>query len=407
MKRLLAVTLACTQFLGASIINDALKLVPDGWTADTEGAVVADFNSDGDEDIAIVYYALDPEFEIENRTNRILVALSDDKKLRRVVDQGLPWGEDFGVEINLDYVDGILKVFQHRGIMHQFNEWGLTWDETAQMFMERTSAWGGIAGLGSSGYHDALTGTGSFEKVWDDVDISVEYADIYAKEVKGEITIDGKATEPDWEKPRECTHYWVNWGSENWGDEADASMRVKALYDPAHIYLFIEVADDDLVLPNDPDDLLNTDHLELWIDRLTPDISTQELDYVYNDWERKADEYTVQIAVAESKEGKVLSEMWLPEEDITDPGVNVGFSYDNRILTAELSLPWDVIRPSGTVDYFSFSVVYSDSDNRVNPKQETLIGTSTVRWAEPFTFGGLLTFKPEPVYWGIEPLEDY
>ena len=408
MKRLLAAVLLVTTLFGtAGITKKALELISEGWTVDTEGAVVADFNSDGEEDIALVYYQIDPEFEIENRTNRVLVALSEGKKLNRVVDQGLPWGEDFGVEVSLDYVEGILTIFQHRGIMHQFNEWGLTWDEDQQSFLERKSAWGGIAGLGSSGYFDAVSGTGSVQKVWDDVEITVEYANIHAKELEGELTLDGHATEADWQRPPSCNHYWVNWGSENWGDEADASISLKALYDPANLYLYVEVADDDLVLPEDPEGLLHADHLELWIDRLTPDISVQELGYVYDDWERKKDEYTVQIAVTNGKDGTTISQMWLPEEDIKNPGVVAGFGYDNGVYTVELSLPWDVIHPRGPVDYFSFSAVYSDSDNPDNPKQETLIGTSTVRWAEPFTFGTLLTYEPELIYWGIEPLEDY
>ncbi|MBN2379867.1 hypothetical protein JXM67_08720 [candidate division WOR-3 bacterium] len=407
MKRVLAagmlfVAAACF----ADIKKDAAKFVPEGWIADIDGAVIADFNSDGAEDIALVYYAIDPDMgEFDNRMNRVLVLIADGKGYYESVNQRLPMDSDYGTEVTLDYFDGVLKIFQHRGIMHLFNEWGITWDEFTQRFWERTSGWGGLVGLGSSGYYDALTGLGSAEKIWDDVDVSVEYATIYAEKLEGTITLDGKPDEPDWQRPFATTNFWVTWGNQNWGEEEDASIQVRALFDEVNLYLLAEVRDDEQVLPKGEDDILASDHLELWIDRLTSDVLTEESIYVY-DWQRKKDAYTVQIALAESVNGKALIRMWLPEENSVNPGIDAGFSRTAGTWTAEISIPWEIIHPSGPVDYFSFSLVFSDSDNGSNPRQETLIGTSTVSWAEPFTFGQLLTSKPYRTYWGIYPEEE-
>lgn len=404
MKRYIVTSMLLAAGCVAGLKKDAAKLVPQGWTAEMDGAVIADFNSDGADDIALVYYSIDPDLgEIENRINRVLVLIAEDKKLFPVVDQGLPFDEDYGTEVDLEYVDGILVIFQHRGIMHQFNEWGITWDEFSERFWERTSAWGGLMGLGSSGSFDALTGIGSAEKIWDDVNISCEYATIYAEGLEGEINLDGKADEADWQRPFACKDFWVTWGEENWGEVEDASLAVRALFDGVYLYLLAEVTDDELVLPRGNDDILASDHLELWIDRLTPDISVQELGYVYDDFERKKDKYTVQIAVTQSSDGGTLAQMWLPEDSNENPGIEAGFSREGIIWTAELAIPWDMIHPRGPVDYFSFSLVFSDSDDKSNHKQETLIGTSKVRWAEPFTFGQLLTYKPDRVYWGVYP----
>jgi hypothetical protein len=172
------------------------------------------------------------------------------------------------------------------------------------------------------------------------------------------------------------------------------------------LYLFLEVADDEFVFASDPDGVLACDHLELWFDMLTEE-STEASGYVTEPWKRKKDPFVSQIAVAQSASGKPIILRWLPVSRAQHvPDIKAGFSGSDNIWTAELAIPWHEFDAEEVLDYLSFSLAFSDSDNPSAPKQETVIATSEIRWAEPFTFGSLVTEKPYRVYWGIYPEED-
>jgi hypothetical protein len=103
----------------------------------------------------------------------------------------------------------------------------------------------------------------------------------------------------------------------------------------------------------------------------------------------------------------LLASRWLPESyDDYLSTIQAGFTQSDASWTAELAIPWDEFCPQGMQDYLSLTIVYSDSDDEAKPRQETLIATSQLRWAEPFTFGSLLTQKPIRVYWGVYPEEE-
>jgi hypothetical protein len=272
MKNILLSGFCLVSMAFAGLKKDALGFVPRGWEVDEHEMVVADFNKDGSEDIALIYYKVDADSdELSNRTNRVLALISYGKKLVPVVDQRFPEDQDYGTEVMIEYEDGILKIFQHMGFMHRFNEWGLAWDEFAERFWERTYASGGIMGFGSVTGYDAATGLGCAEKVWEDVDITAEYSTIFAEEALGDIKLDGYDNEADWQRAWVADNYWVTYGAENWADEADASLKIWSLFDEKNLYLYIEVQDDDAVLPKNTDDILKSDHLDLWFDALTPE----------------------------------------------------------------------------------------------------------------------------------------
>lgn len=391
----------------ADLKKDALKSVPQGWEVDEHEMVVADFNKDDAEDLALVYYKIDEEFE--NRVNRVLVLISYGKKLVPMVDQRFPADQDFGTEVMIDYEDGILRIFQHMGFMHKFNEWGLAWCEFAERFWERTYASGGILGLGSATGYDALTGLGYVEKVWEDVDVSCEYSTIFAEKLDGSIKLDGYDNELGWQRCWVADNYWITYGEDNWSREEDASLKIKALYDEDSLYLFVEVIDDELVFPSNPDEVLASDHLELWFDIWTEERAETVSGYVAEPWKREKDPFVSQIAVAQSASGQPLVERWLPDlsnDDQPLPRVNAAFFSSENVWVVETAIEWVEFGSQGVLDYLSFTLVYSDSDNPSAPKQETLIATSQLRWAEPFTFGSLMTEKPDRVYWGIYPEED-
>ena len=408
MKRVVMMGMLLVIGVFADLKKDALKSVPQGWEVDPQEMVVADFNKDFADDIALVYYKIDEEFE--NRVNRVLVLISYGKKLVPVVDQRFPADQDFSTEVMINYENGILKIFQHMGFMHRFNEWGIAWDELTEGFWERTYASGGILGLGAATGYDALTGLGYVEKVWEDVNVSCEYSTIFAEKLAGSIKLDGYDNELGWQRCWVADNYWITYGEDNWSREEDASLKIKALYDEDSLYLFVEVTDDEFVFPSNPDEVLASDHLELWFDMLTEERAETVSGYVAEPWKRKKDPFVSQIAVVQSASGKPLVERWLPA--ITDnqyiPDIQAGFYREPGTGTwvVEMGIPWDEFSPEGVLDYLSFTIVYSDSDNPSNPKQETLIGTSQLRWAEPFTFGSLMTEKPDRIYWGVYPEED-
>lgn len=404
----------------AEIKQDAAKYVPEGWMADLEGAVVADFNSDGADDVALVYYRIDPDLsEFNNRINRVMVLISWGRTLTLSVDQPLPYGEDFGTEVSLDYDDGILRVFQHMGFMHRFNEWGLEWFPGMERFWERMYASGGIMGLGSVAGFDAATGLGYVEKVWDDVDISAEYATIYAEPTYTQVILDGYINEQAWNRARPCEDYWVTWGVGYWGEVEDASLEVRSLFDEEYLYLAVEIGDDDLVKPAGEADILAADHLELWFDCF----DWESEDYFPELWARKADPYVYQYAAALDSKGRMQVMRWLPEAEQQEDDVGDSASVPDAACpdaacpdaacvagsqswTFEIAVPWELLNSSGPADYVPLTVAFSDSDNPQNPKQESIIATSQVSWAEPLTFGSVVTQKAEKYFWGIEPHSD-
>ncbi|MBA7684008.1 hypothetical protein ES703_92396 [subsurface metagenome] len=406
MKGIVIISLAILSSAYAGLKEVAMDFVPSGWVADTAGAVIADFNADGADDIALVYYRIDPERgELSNRVNRVLILLEHEQGLKRVLDQGLPFDEDFGTEVMLSWDDGILYIFQHMGFMHRFNEWGLEWDEDQGAFWERTSAWGGLLGLGSAGGFDAGTGIGYVEKIWGDVDVSAEYSTIYAEKLDGSISFDGEDDEADWNRPWAADSTWVTFGENKWDGGDDASITVRALYDSHYLYLFVEVTDDEFVQPANADEILKSDHLELWFDRLTVGESEAQ-DYYPELWNRRKDPYVTQIAVAQTLDGKSVVRMWLPEDADYEPDIKSGFYREGNRWSAELGIAWVRFGTEGSMDHLPFTLVFSDSDNPSDPKQETLIGTSQLQWADPFTFGSLSTKKPDRIFWGVYPLPE-
>lgn len=404
MKGIVIISLAILSSAYAGLKEVAMDFVPSDVVADTAGAVIADFNADDADDIALVYYRIDPERgELSNRVNRVLILLEHEQGLKGVVDQGLPFDEDFGTEVMLSWDDGILYIFQHMGFMHRFNEWGLEWDEDQGAFWERTSASGGILGLGFIAFFDAGTGTGYVEKIWDDIDVSAEYSNIYIKKLSSTINLDGRDAEQDWQDARPSWTGWFAWGYENCEGADDTDLEVRGLYDEKYLYLFVDITDDVYVQPFTGDDIVHGDHIELWIDRLTWEES-QATGYYPEMWNRKKDPYVTQIGIAQAPDGSTVARRWLPEDSDWQPEIKAGFQKQLKGWTAELGIPWAYVSPKASPDYLVFSLVFSDSDDSQNPRQETLMGTSEVRWADPFTFGPLVVEEPVRRYWGVEPL---
>jgi hypothetical protein len=390
----------------ADLKKDAMDFVSKGWEVDTADVVIADFNSDDTDDIALVYYRIDPERgEASNRMNRVFILLGQEQGFKTLVDQGLPYDEDFGTEVMLSWDDGILYIFQHMGVAHRFNKWGLEWDAERQAFWQRLTASGGILGLGFIASFDAGTGTGYVEKIWDDIDVSAEYSNIYIKKLSSTINLDGRDAEQDWQDARPSWTGWFAWGYENCKGADDTDLEVRGLYDEKYLYLFVDITDDVYVQPFTGDDIVHGDHIELWIDRLTWEES-EATGYYSEMWNRKKDLYVTQIGIAQAPDGSTVARRWLPEDSDWQPEIKAGFQKQLKGWTAELEIPWAYVSPKASPDYLVFSLVFSDSDDSQNPRQETLMGTSGVRWAAPFTFGTLMTEKPDRIYWGIYPEED-
>lgn len=388
--------------LSADIMKDAQRHVPKGWSVDEESVATGDFNSDGLEDAALCYYKVDPELgEIENRTNRVLVLLGGKKGLERVVDQLLPDESDYGTPVEIEFNEGTLIIFQHRGIMNQWNEWDLCWDSEKRGFFVCSNACGGIAGLGSATSFDFQTGTGHVEKIWDDIEVSAEYATIYADRAGGVVDLDGADDEDAWKGARTLDTCWITYGRNSWEGEGDAWMSVRSLYDDDNLYLFVEITDDSYIKPSKAEDLMASDHLELWIDKLTT-LAREADEYYPEEWDRVKDPYVSQIALAEVAAAKPMLERWLPDNSDPRVFVKAGFSKSKKGINVELAIPWSEFGYEYSPAYASFSLVYSDSDNKSKPKQETLLGTSRLQWADPFTFGIISTSRPQRTYWGLE-----
>ncbi len=409
MKRIIAASLLIVVVALAGLKRDALKYVPRDWIADTAGAVTRDFNSDGSQDIALVYYQIDqPAGEFNNRINRVLVLMADGRKLRPVIDQFLPYEEDFGTEVTLDYRNDLLLIFQHMGFMHRWNEWGLAYDAELDMFWEASHASGGILGLGFAASVDFRDGTGYVEKVWDDVDITAHYATIYSNQTRSPIDIDGKDAESDWlhHTLPITTHNWITYGEDSWNGFDDATFNVRSLYDDEFCYFYIEVRDDEIINPSSANQILSCDHLELWIDQLTWEKS-EETGYYPQMWDRRKDPYVAQFAIAQIEGGNPVAVQWLPSEKGEVAGIKMGVIRDAEVCNYEVAIPWRFFgESSDDLEYAPMTVVYSDTDDRTSPEQESLIATSEARWADPFTFGYWQRGRHVRYYWGVSGLEE-
>lgn len=404
IKSIIVFAFATLSLLSADIRKDAERFIPKGWIIDEESVASGDFNVDGKSDIALCYYKVATSLgEIENRTNRILVLISKGKSSERVVDQPLAGEFDYGTPVQIDLDCGMLDIFQHRGVMNQFSEWILSWDSVQNKFWTRSFSSGGVAGLGSATSFDEETGIGYIEKIWDDVEKTASYATIYAERLGGVLNIDGNDDEAAWKGVRTLDTCWITYGRNSWEGKEDCWMSTRALYDDENVYIFVKVADDSYVKPAKIEDLMSCDHLELWIDKLTSLVS-EAGDYYPELWDRVKDPYVSQIALAEGSASKPILERWLPEDSDTRVFVKAGFSKSEKGVNYELAIPWSEFDYECSPSCASFSLVYSDSDNKSKPKQETLIATSELRWADPFTFGVLSTTIPRRIYWGIEPI---
>ncbi|MBN2191005.1 MAG: hypothetical protein JW728_07345 [Candidatus Aureabacteria bacterium] len=198
------------------------------------------------------------------------------------------------------------------------------------------------------------------------------------------IVVDGLVSKEEWGKNRPIIlndKKYVVYGKSTWMGVKDLSVLVGTAWDKRNLYIAMEVTDD-VLMQDDREEILNIDHIELWID------SQFEKDRE----SPVADEDDFQFGFAPgdftARSGRFI--VWYPDVDEKKFGESIKyfFSRTDAGYNLEAAIPWSLIGVKNPKkgDKFRISVDPSDTD-AISKTQETLMSTSPYReLANPCTF---------------------
>ncbi len=239
------------------------------------------------------------------------------------------------------------------------------------------------------------------ENVW-------PYYDIPAAHVDTLPQIDGQLEDP---QRRETNAQYVLrsdlcWSAGNdsrCSGASDSGFAIASVYTPEELAIAISVEDDILVSQSDRVSFLAADHIELWFN---PGNSLHQKGAVHM-LQGTPDGRLLQIGVSLGPEDgkRPVLELYpanlRPLSDVTAYVKRSANGYD-----LELKLPLtllDALAEGAEIATFQetpprradqgFTALVSDSDSHEHPRQETLTGTSRLKWGNPTTLG-LMIFGP-------------
>jgi hypothetical protein len=209
-------------------------------------------------------------------------------------------------------------------------------------------------------------------------------------------------------------------GTEYWSGRDDLSFRLAAVWSKDAVLVAIEVRDQSLLLEDcaSPSSLLNSDHIELWLDtsaepRVLADTeSAQEHRRVYQQdpFRHAPDGSVINLAISPGQEGSCVTPLLPRDASIAAPPAV--FTVHEGGYRAVLMLPASLFGE----DSFSsleergrgigLTVDVHDIDDETQTWQVTRMASSALVWGDPFSFGELLLPKeaqqlPEyPLDWG-------
>ena len=172
-------------------------------------------------------------------------------------------------------------------------------------------------------------------------------------------------------------------GKSTWTSKEDLSGKVWLAWDANNFYMAVDVTDDQIVQPFKASDMLNGDHIELWLD----------LDYEKNKGGVTTSKGLFQLGISPGNfaDNPPALHDWIPGGLVKTKGSEVDIS---AVKTAkgyfvETRIPWTFFgdfKPAAQKP-FRINVDISDTDNSARPSQETLMSSSPHRkFGNPNTF---------------------
>lgn len=175
----------------------------------------------------------------------------------------------------------------------------------------------------------------------------------------------------------------IVFGKSTWISEKDLGGNAWIAWDAKNFYIAVDVTDNQLVQPFEEKDMVNGDHVELWLD----------LDYEKNKDLGVASEGVYQLGLSPGNfaDNPPGFHYWIPgglskskraEVEISAVKTKVGYFI-------EALIPWSILGDFEPSDEkpFRINIDLSDTDNMSNPSQESLMSTSPHRkFGNPKTF---------------------
>jgi hypothetical protein len=235
---------------------------------------------------------------------------------------------------------------------------------------------------------------------------SVDFFAFFPKKVEKGPRLDGFSEEADWQRaPLVDVHdkNWIVQGAEHWTNNADLSFEARSLWEDDSLYLFVRVNDDALVpTGKDPQQLMKSDHVELWFDFRNYDM---DFSGAYPKLRNEPDITTAQLAIGFREDGSVLAQVWYPQTGFEADGVRGRAERlpEGNGYTLEIALPKNLLmkldrRKDAREKLFlepnsRFTLVVSDNDDPAFRKAETVMATSQLRPGDPSSMGTLLPIE--------------
>lgn len=173
----------------------------------------------------------------------------------------------------------------------------------------------------------------------------------------------------------------------NWSGPADNSASFAVGWDPAQLYVAVQVVDDHLVQTQRDGQLFKGDSVELLLD--------SDLAGDYTDLKLSADDYQIGFSPGDLAAGDPPPQayLWFPKSREGLPaGVAVAAKPTADGYTIEAAIPWSSFEAAPTAgSRFGFVLSVSDNDAAGTADQQSMVSAvSTRRLTDPTTWGTLI-----------------
>ncbi|MCK9554701.1 hypothetical protein M0R36_02640 [bacterium] len=198
------------------------------------------------------------------------------------------------------------------------------------------------------------------------------------------IIVEGLISKEEWGKVKPVIlndKKYVVYGRSTWMGVKDLSVLAGTAWDKKNLYIALEVTDD-VLIQDDSEEILNIDHIELWIDsQFEKDREVSVAD---------EDDFQFGFAPGDFTPQNSRFVVWYPDVDGKkfEKEIKFSFSRTNAGYNLEAAIPWSLIgvKDPKRGDKFRISIDPSDTD-AISKTQETLLSTSPYReLSNPCTF---------------------
>ncbi len=171
---------------------------------------------------------------------------------------------------------------------------------------------------------------------------------------------------------------------ERWKGEEDLSAKICAGWNEQNLYFTFRIRDEQVVFAKNPEQLLKSDHVEIWLDT--------QLDADKEDARMSRDDQ--QLAIGMIQDGQPIVADWTPRRkrnEVLELGVKAAFQKNAEGYVAEVAIPLALLRINPIQDWrIGILLDVSDTDDANNPRQDKLLSSSQKRrFRDPTSFNTL------------------